>query len=233
MSDTIENPRFRFYGRRRGRKLKGGRGDALEETLPLVKISLPEKPGEQLDPCSLFPFPIREVWLEVGFGTGEHMAELARTNPDIGFIGCEPFLNGVSALLMKVEEWGLKNVRVWPDDARLLLDVLKPASIGRCFILHPDPWPKTKHHRRRFIQTETLDIIDKIMAPGAELRLATDDVELAGWMLEKTWTHPGFDWLAREAKDWRDRPADWPQTRYEEKGKQAARPPIYLRFAHK
>lgn len=236
MTDTKENSdiiRFRFYGRRQGRKLKGGRSTALLETLPRVRISLPEKPDDLLDPASLFPFPVRAVWFEVGFGAGEHLAEQAKANPDIGFIGCEPFMNGVSGLLMKIDEWGLKNIRIWPDDARLLLDILKPQSLDRFFILHPDPWPKKKHWRRRFVQTETLDIVKEKMKPGAELRLATDDPALAGWMLEKTWQHPSFGWLAQEARDWRIRPPDWPETRYEQKGKEAARPPVYLRFSRK
>ncbi len=228
-----DNIRFRFYGRRHGRKLKGGRSHALADALPQVKIELPEKQGDVLDPASLFPFPIRAVWFEVGFGTGEHMAELARANPDIGFIGCEPFINGVSALLLKISDWGLKNIRIWPDDARLVLEVLKPASLDRFFILHPDPWPKKKHHKRRFVQTEILDIISEKMKSGAELRMATDDPGIAGWMLEKAWKHPNFSWLAHEAKDWRERPADWPETRYEQKGKEASSPPVYLRFLRK
>ncbi len=225
-----QNPRFRFYGRRKGKALNLKRQKALDENLARCRIALPES---VLDPATLFAFPIRGIWFEVGFGTGEHLAEQARANPDIGFIGCEPFVNGVAALLVKIEEYGLKNVRIWPDDARLLLEKIKPASIDRFFLLHPDPWPKTRHHKRRFLQTEILDIISKIMKPGGELRLATDDQPLAGWMLEKTWTHPDFEWQAHDAHDWRQRPSDWPETRYEQKGKNAARPPVYLRFTRK
>lgn len=203
----------------------------MDECLTQHQFALPQ--SGDLDPATLFDVPVRGIWLEVGFGTGEHLAEQARLNPDIGFIGCEPFVNGVAALLVKIEELGLQNVRIWPDDARLLLERLKNASLDRFFLLHPDPWPKTRHHKRRFIQQETLDIIGEKLKAGALLRMATDDPGLAEWLLEKTWKHPAFSWLAKKAADWRDRPADWPETRYEQKGKKADRPPVYLQFLRK
>lgn len=228
--DKDQFPERRFYGRRKGKKLRAMRQRVVDDLLPHLQIDLTE-PGD-MNPALLFSDTPDDVWLEIGFGNGEHLAELARQNPQTGFIGCEPFINGVSALLAEIERDGIENIRIWPDDARLLMDCLQPHSIARCFILHPDPWPKTRHHKRRFVQKETLDQISGILRDGAELRMATDVPELAAWMLEKTWHHPHFSWLARQAADWRDRPDDWPQTRYEQKGYANERPPIYLRFTH-
>ena len=126
---------------------------------------------------------------------------------------------------------GLANIRIFPDDARVLLDVLAPGSLGRVFILFPDPWPKQRHHKRRLVSTATLDRLAILMRPGAELRLATDDRDYLAWMLEHATAHPAFEWLAHRPVDWRERPADWPSTRYEEKARDAGRTPAFLRFA--
>lgn len=183
-----------------------------------------------LDPRTFFAFPAEEIWFEVGFGNGEHLLYQALRHPDIGFIGCEPFMNGVSALCVGIKENNLKNIRIWPEDARLLMEALNPASLDRLFLLHPDPWPKMRHHKRRFIQTETLDEIARLLKPGAEFRMATDHTDLAAWLLEKTYGHPGFAWLATCAEDWRKPPDDWPETRYGQKGLGQGRPPVYFRF---
>lgn len=222
-------PLIRSYGRRRTKGLRPLRAGAMDDILPQMQIVLPE--GDQpIDPASFFDRPVKEVWFEIGFGNGEHLLHQALNNPDIGLIGCEPFMNGVSALCVDIKEKGVKNIRIWPDDARLLMSRLKPHSLDRLFLLHPDPWPKTRHHKRRFVQTETLDQLAQLLKPGALFRMATDHVALAVWLLEKTYFHPAFKWLATCAEDWRLPPADWPKTRYGQKGLKQGRPPTYFSF---
>lgn len=218
-----------YYGRRRGRKLRQRRSQLLDQVLPATAIPVPPR-GTMLEPAALFEPRPASVWLEIGFGSGEHLADQAASHPHVGIIGCEPFLNGVSALLGMVEERALSNVRILPEDARLLLPALPDQSIDRCFVLFADPWPKKRHHERRFIGPANLDTLARVLAPGAELRVASDEPGLIRWMLEHTWRHPAFEWLARRAEDWRRRPADWPPTRYEQKALQVGRTPVFLRF---
>jgi tRNA (guanine-N7-)-methyltransferase len=217
-----------FYGRRRGRPLRAGQRERQMTLLPRLSFTLPER--GRLDPAILFGLPSREVWLEIGFGGGEHLAEQAERHREIGFIGCEVYENGVAKLLGEVDRRNLANVRIYGDDARLLLAALAPRSISRVFILFPDPWPKARHHKRRLVATPSLDHLAEIMVDGAELRLATDDPGYLAWMLEHTTNHPAFRWTARRAADWRERPADWPATRYEEKARKAGRAPSFLCF---
>ena len=221
--------REQFYGRRRGRPLRAGQRERQAGLLPQLSFALPMS-GQPLDPASLFAAPVRELWLEIGFGGGEHLAEQAERHPEIGFIGCEVFENGIVKLLGEIDRRGLDNVRIYPDDARPLLTALPPRSLGRVFILFPDPWPKARHHKRRLIAPATLDRLAEIMTDGAELRLATDDPSYLAWMLEHTAGHPAFSWTARRAGDWRERPGDWPATRYEQKARKAGRAPAFLRF---
>ncbi len=231
MTDAGAPENRRVYGRRRGRPLRQGRQRLTETLLPRVAITLGDE--GRLDPSSLFADSASAVWLEIGFGGGEHLADQAETHPDIGFIGCEVFENGIARLVGEMERRALGNIRVFADDARLLLDRLPPSSIGRVFILFPDPWPKQRHHKRRLIARETLDGLATIMPPGAELRLATDDRDYLVWMLEHMTAHPGFAWTARRPADWRERPPDWPPTRYEDKARAAGRVPVFLRFVRR
>ena len=184
----------------------------------------------RLDPRALFAGPVDAVWLEIGFGGGEHLAAQAAAAPAIGMIGAEVFENGVVKLLGEIERRKLANLRLFVDDARLLLAALPEASLQRVFILFPDPWPKLRHHKRRIVSGETLDRLAFAMADGAELRLATDDADYLRWMLERATRHADFEWLARRAEDWRERPADWPPTRYEQKALAAGRKPAFLRL---
>jgi tRNA (guanine-N7-)-methyltransferase len=231
MSDALEH-RSRFYGRRHGRKLREGQRHLKEDLLPRLSIALPED-GGPLEPAALFsPLP-RGVWLEIGFGGGEHLAEQAERHPELGFIGCEVFENGIVKLLGEAMRRGLANVRIFTNDARLLIEALPPASLGRVFLLFPDPWPKARHHKRRLVTPATLDRLAEVMTDNAELRLATDDTDYLRWMLEHTTVHADFTWLARCAADWRERPPDWPPTRYEEKARAAGRPPSFLRFVRR
>jgi len=219
--------RRHFHGRRQGRKLRAGRAALIETLLPRLTVALPEQ-GGALDPAALFPRPPRELWVEIGFGAGEHLAWQAAHHPDIGFIGCEPFINGMSTLLAAVERDGLDMVRVWPDDARPLLDRLPDGSVGRLFLLFADPWPKLRHHNRRFIQDDTVADLARLLKDGGELRIATDDAPLLDWSLQRVRRNPAFAWTAEGPADWRERTADWPPTRYEEKALHGR--PYYLRF---
>lgn len=219
-----------FYGRRRGRRLRAGMEALLEERLPELAVTLPAEPGAVLDPASLFPDSTKEVWLEIGFGGGEHLAAQAAANPDVGFIGSEPFMNGVASLIRHCEDQALSNVRVYPDDVRDLLPLLPDGSLTRIAVLFADPWPKKRHHSRRIIQHESIAEFHRLIAPGGELRLATDDIRYLRWMLARATAHRGFRWQAQGPSDWRVRPEDWPETRYEAKAREQGRRPAFLRF---
>lgn len=199
--------------------------------LPQISVGVPA--SGRLDPASLFGAARDLVWLEVGFGGGEHLALQAERHPEIGFIGCEVFENGIVKLLAQIERRAIDNIRIFTDDARLLLTALPPASIDRVFILFPDPWPKRRHRKRRIVSHETLDKLAEIIRDHGELRLATDDRDYFCWMLECVTDRADFRWLARQPGDWRERSSDWPATRYEEKARVAGRPPLFLRASRR
>ncbi len=205
------------------------REDLVATLLPSLELSLPED-GSTLDVAAQFAQPVREVWLEIGFGNGEHLIWQAQNHPDIGIIGAEPFLNGVARLISYIADSNVVNISIVPDDVRPILSRLPAASIGRAFILFPDPWPKVRHHKRRLVSEETLDRLAEVMADGAELRLATDDADYAAWMLRLGLSHAAFEWQARRPDDWRHRPDDWPATRYEQKNRSGGQGPVFLRF---
>ena len=221
-------PPLRVYGRRRGRPLRTGRQSLLETLLPRLAVPLPA--AGALDPAAMFDRPMRALWLEVGFGGGEHLAWQAAAHPDVGLIGAEVFLNGVAQLLGHISADPPPNLRLIPDDVRPLLDALPDAALDRVFVLFPDPWPKTRHHRRRFVQPANLDRLARTMRDGGELRLASDHMEYVRWMLFHLLRHGAFEWLAAGPEDWRVRPDDWPETRYEAKAKRRGLRPVYLRF---
>lgn len=222
----------KFYGRRKGHPLRARAGQLVDDLLPRVEIQGPgadAAPGS-LDPAGLFDVSPREIWLEIGFGKGEHLAGQAASNPDVGVIGCEPFINGVAGLLMEIEDRDLRNVRIYADDARHLLKALPDQSIDRLFLLFADPWPKTRHHKRRFVQQDNLDELARVLKPGAEFRFATDHMGYCRWALAHVMNHPAFEWLAEGPEDWRVRPDDWQETRYEHKALGQGKRCVYLRF---
>jgi tRNA (guanine-N7-)-methyltransferase len=219
--------RRRFHGRRLARPLTQRRRELIEHLLPRLRIALPE--SGIVDPRRLFEPPPSATWLEIGFGGGEHLAWQAERHPEVGFLGCEPFLNGVASLLAAIEEKGLANVRILADDARLLLPLLAPASIGRCFILFPDPWPKARHKKRRIVSTETLSHLATAMADGAELRLASDDPDYVDDMRARAGAHAAFVAVL----DTDTRPGDWPPTCYEEKARAKGAAGRFLVFARR
>jgi len=223
VSDPQTHPQRWLYGRRRGRALRQGQRRLKEVLLPRVAFALGE--GGSLDPRRLFPHPVDAVWLELGFGAGEHLAAQAAAHRAIGCIGAEVFENGVVKLLAVIEREHLDNIRLFIDDGRRLIAALPSASIARTFILFPDPWPKERHKKRRLVAQETLDALARVMGDGAELRLATDDEDYAAAMRDCVAAHPLFV----GGEEARERPADWPPTRYEQKALAAGRNPLYLR----
>ncbi len=211
-----------LYGRRKGPKLSA-RQAGLRRTL-LGEVAY----DPARDPFAQFPDSVRELWLEVGFGAGEHLVWQASHHPQAGLIGAEPYEMGVAKLLTKLAENPLNNVRLFEGDGRDVIAALPDASLGRFFLLFPDPWPKTRHHKRRFLQTEMLDQLARVLKPGAELRFATDDRSYLPFALERLMAHPAFRWMAEGPSDWTTRPSDWPPTRYETKAIKG--PPVFLRF---
>jgi tRNA (guanine-N7-)-methyltransferase len=179
------------------------------------------------DPDAPRPSPL---WLEIGFGSGEHLASQAASHPELLLVGSEVYRNGIASLLGQIEARGLANIRLWPEDARDLLDRLPDGAVARLFLLFPDPWPKARHAERRFIGPGNLPSLARIMAPGALLRVATDDPTYLAWILDHLPGHPAFRWLVEGPEDWRRRPDDWPPTRYEQKALREGRKPAYLTF---
>ena len=230
MTDTRPDDaaRRRLFGRRRGRPLRAGRAALVERLLPALAFDLPETGF--LSPPGLFKTPPADVWLEIGFGAGEHLAEMAAAHPEVGLIGCEVFIDGVASLVRHIDEGRLANIRIFQEDARSLVEHLPDACLGRIFLLHPDPWPKRRHAGRRFLQPESLDQLARVLRPAGELRIATDDPTHLEWILRLMTAARDFDWQARSADDWRQRPGDWPQTRYEKKALKAGRRCTYLRY---
>jgi tRNA (guanine-N7-)-methyltransferase len=220
-------PRRKVFGRRHGKRLRASQQRLLDELLPRLRIpgvTPAENPGRvPLDHGVLWTDG-RPVWLEVGFGGGEHMVHQAAMYPEVGMIGCEPFVNGVAMALGRVEAAGVGNVRIHDGDARDLIELLPAGELARVFLLYPDPWPKARHHRRRFASAENLRLLRRAMAPGAELRLATDIADYAAHAREAVAGAPGFELAGDSGVPW----ADWPGTRYEAKALAAGRVPVYL-----
>lgn len=227
MAEPLEQADRRFYGRRKGHRLSPRRQRLLETLLPGIRIDLSAPaPGQLAELFGGAP----EVWLEIGFGAGEHLSWQAVHNPSIGILGCEPFINGVASLLCAIEESQFANVLIHDGDARDLLEWLPSGGLSRIFVLFPDPWPKKRHWRRRLFSEATTAQLARVLAPGGELRAATDIGGYASAILLAMQREPAFAWRARRAGDWRQRPADWPQTRYEQKALREDRTPYFLSF---
>jgi len=219
---------LRSFGRKRGRKVSARQQSLLDDLLPRVSVDLTRPAPADL--CALFGPATKEIWLEIGFGGAEHMIAQARANPHVGIIGCEPFEEGVVKALAVVADETLGNIRLHADDARPLLRWLPAGSLARVFILFPDPWPKTRHHKRRLFSAPFLDELARVVRPGGELRFATDWGHYARHALYASASQKSFAWTATAPADWRQRPFDWPQTRYETKGLAAGRPCYFFRF---
>jgi len=215
-----------LYGRSKGKTLRAYHAQLVRDFLPKVELE-----GVSLeDPSRPFGFTPREVHLEIGFGGGEHLAQRARETPDIAFLGCEPFINGVAKLLAVMDGEGLANIRIRAGDAREVLEALPPASLQRIYVLYPDPWPKRRQWKRRFIAEETIAAFARVLDIGGEVRFATDIDGYAGWTLARFLAAKEFEWLAMAADDWRRPWAGWTPTRYEAKARIEGRPSAYLTF---
>lgn len=219
-----------FYGRRHGKTLKPSQRAALDELgrYALPGVSSAENPERA--PIDLAWLEGRPLWLEIGFGGGEHMVHQAVANPEVAFIGCEPFINGVAMLLSKMGRAGVENIRIHPGDVRDLFDVLPANCVEKAFLLYPDPWPKARHHRRRAVTPEYLGPLHRALTPGAEFRIATDIPDYVRQALEEV-PKAGFRWTADGPHDWRAPWDDWLSTRYEQKALREGRVPHYLTFA--
>ena len=225
---TPDHPRRNFYGRIRGKTLRASQKTYLNEDLGALQpqgVTVEENPERHpIDPAAIFGDG-RPVWLEVGFGGGEHLVHMAKSYPDIGIIGCEPFINGVAMLLGKIREAGVTNLSVHPGDVRDLMDVLPDQSIAKAFLNYPDPWPKKRHHRRRFVTPEHLQPLARTMKSGAEFRVATDIPDYVRQTLEEV-PKAGFDLVSQGDTPWQD----WLSTRYEQKALREGRSPHYVTF---
>ena len=220
-----------FYGRIKGKALNAAQDRYLEEDLPglsVAGITREENPERAaLDMQELAGD--RPLWLEIGFGGGEHLVHQALQNPDVQFLGVEPYVNGVAMLLGKMRKAGVNNIKLHMGDARNLMDVLPDETVSKAFLLYPDPWPKLRHHRRRFVTPEHLIPLNRCLKTGAEFRVATDIEDYVRQTLGEV-PKAGFDWLAEGPEDWRAPWEDWISTRYEQKALREDRTPHYMTF---
>jgi tRNA (guanine-N7-)-methyltransferase len=226
-----ENPilKKRVYGRKHGRPMHKGRTDVIETVLPILQIPKEKlKEDGSLNPKDVFGCEINKLHFEIGFGNGEHLLYIMNEYPTHHFIGAEPYMNGMSAFLKSLPTPTPNHVRVHMDDALMVLNSLPDASVDFLYILNPDPWPKTRHHKRRIVSEENLEIYARVLKDGATMIQTTDVDELAEWMLTKTINCPHFNWLAECPEDWKTAPNGWMSTRYEEKGRLAGRSQTYL-----
>jgi len=224
MSDE-PHPTQRLYGRSKGKALRKHQAELVEGLLPAISVDLSQ-------PCpaaGLFP-AARELHLEIGFGGGEHLIEAATRDRDIGFIGCEPYINGMAKLLARIEERGLDNIRLHKGDAADVLDWLPAQSLARAYLFYPDPWPKRRQRKRRFVSPENLGRLARVLQPGAQLRFATDIDDYAAWSLARLRATRDFVWRAETAQDWLKPWDNWTRTKYEAKAIAAGRDPVYLTF---
>jgi tRNA (guanine-N7-)-methyltransferase len=217
-----------FFGRRKGKQLRERQAEGLEKLLPTLRLDLQSQPPANV--ADLFPGVVDAVRLEIGFGGGEHLVHRATETPSTGFIGVEPFVNSMAKLLSRVDELELANIRVYDDDATEVLDWLPDASIDRIDLLYPDPWPKRKHWKRRFVSQVNLARFHRVLKPEGLFCFASDIDTYVNWTLIHCRDHGGFDWQARQSADWLTPFEGWPGTRYENKARREGRSSAYLTF---
>jgi tRNA (guanine-N7-)-methyltransferase len=226
MSEQGAARRRPLFGRAKGKTLRAHHAGLVANLLPRLEVS----PAKLAAGAPLFDFPAREFWLEIGFGGGEHLVARAEQNPDVGFIGCEPFINGVAKLLAAIEANALPNIRVRAGDARELIEAAPAEIFSRIFLLYPDPWPKRRQNKRRLVSDGMIGELARVTRPGAELHFATDIDDYAGWTLKRFLASSQFQWRAGRASDWREPWPEWRPTRYETKARKSGRPSAYLTF---
>jgi tRNA (guanine-N7-)-methyltransferase len=228
MTSDTPPERGRFFGRSKGKTLRQAQSAVL--SAGLARLALPAE--GVIDPSSIFTGK-RAFRLEIGFGGGEHLVHRALANPDVGFIGIEPFVNGMAKLLSEVDKKAIGNIRVFGNDATLLLGRLPAGAFEEVALLYPDPWPKRRQRKRRFVSPETLSAIARLLQPGGVFRFASDIDDYVGWTLTRVLASPDLDWPAMNAADWRMPYPDWPGTRYEAKALREGRVPSYLTFVRR
>jgi tRNA (guanine-N7-)-methyltransferase len=228
VSDDKKMQRGAFFGRRKGHALRPHQATLMQTLLPKLAIELGTPAPRNL--AELFPVPVDNVRLEIGFGGGEHMIAQAQAHPRTGFIGVEPFVNGMAKALAAIEATQLANVRLHFGDATFLLDWLPPASLARVDLIYPDPWPKRRHWKRRFVQDASVAELARVLRPGGEFRFASDIPDYVAWTLAHVMRSPAFVWTAEQADDWRRPWTGFFGTRYEAKAKREGRVPCYLIF---
>ena len=215
-----------FFGRRKGHRLRDGQAELYGSLLPRLRID----PAGDLSPAALFDVPVRDLHVEIGFGGGEHLLMQARAHPEIGFIGCEPFVNGMAKMLSAIEREGLRNIRLHDADALEVLERLPAETVARIYLLYPDPWPKRRQHKRRFVSERTLALMAGVLKPGAEFRFASDIDHYVGWTLSHVFDCAALEWTAEGPDDWRKPWPEWQSTRYESKARREGRASSYLTF---
>lgn len=217
-----------FFGRRKGHRLRAHQADLIEHLLPHLALDIASPAPASL--TELFDDDIEDVRLEIGFGGGEHLAAEARAVPNIGFIGCEPYVNGMAKILAQIEANNIGNIRLFAGDAAELLAWLPPQSLARIDLIHPDPWPKRRHWKRRFVQDETVAAMARVLMPGGEFRFVSDIADYCAWTLWHLLRSPDFAWTAECADDWRLPWTGYTMTRYGQKATREGRIANYLRF---
>jgi tRNA (guanine-N7-)-methyltransferase len=223
-----DRPAQAFFGRRKGKPLRPHQIELMGTTLGELRLDLGQPAPPNLG--SLFAVPVDRVRLEIGFGGGEHLVHRAEESPTTGFIGVEPFVNSMAKLLAKIESLGLRNIRLHDDDATAVLDWLPSASLDQIDLLYPDPWPKKRHFKRRFVSDSNLGRFHRVLKPGGLFCFASDIDSYVNWTLEHVAVHGGFEWTARNASDWLTPYDNWPSTRYEAKAIREGRSSAYLTF---
>lgn len=217
-----------FFGRRKGKPLREHQARLMDEALEALRLDLKNPPPADL--ALLYPAPVSKIRLEIGFGGGEHLVHRAVNAPDCGFIGVEPFVNSMAKLLGQIEARDLRNIRLHDDDATVVLDWLPAESVDQIDLLYPDPWPKRKHWKRRFVSDVNLKRFHRVLKPGGLFCFASDIDTYVNWTLQHTDRHGGFEWTAQNASDWLTPYEGWPSTRYEAKARREGRSSAYLTF---
>lgn len=234
MTTNREEPRRErsseaFFGRRHGKAMKPFQVTLRDKHLPKLHLA-PADLTPSTDMASLFERPVQGVRLEIGFGGGEHLIHRSREESDFGFIGVEPFVNSMAKCMASYDEQPTGNLRVYDDDATALLDAMPDGQIDRIDLLYPDPWPKSRHHKRRFVSMKNLDRFARVLKSGGMFRFASDIPHYINWTLSHCDAHPVFEWQAVGPQDWHTPYAGWPSTRYEAKALREGRTPCYLSF---
>ena len=227
-SDATAKGQRAFFGRRKGHKLRAHQADLIAHLLPRLALDITTPPGPDL--TGLFGMPVDNIRLEIGFGGGEHLLAEARAFPKSGFIGCEPYVNGMAKILALIEAGDVGNIRLFAGDASELLAWVPAKSLARINLIHPDPWPKRRHWKRRFVQDATIAAMARALKPGGEFRFVSDISDYCAWTLSHFARAPDFFWTAERASDWREPWPDYTMTRYGRKAEREGRNAAYLIF---